>query len=549
MTRRPASLFGSVSAQVEGGQDARLVPRVGDEVGREAAWALALIGASLLASLPLSPALLNPWSDSSAYAYIGQVIRRGGVPYRDAWDHKPPLTPYLNALTFTVFGENHWALWVLRAITVAAASLLLYRLLLDLRLRRGLARIGALSLVLLACRPAWEELNTPELYALPFQITVLLAGYRLRRAPRVRWALLAGLGAGTALLAKQTSIGAALTFIPALWIADRSSGWLVRHWRHVGVMFAAWLAVPGVMALYLLANGALGDAVDAVVVYNAYHIGSVAPLAMIRTMFRSATFVSIYLPLLFFAALGALWPFFRARFPADRQPETMLVIWLALAVIVDLALANVSARGYAHYYLTALPAFVALVMPGFSAWLEWGGLPRAARVMRLAGWGYFALVVLVPWAMNAVLAGVAADGRLFGPAKQFPATIYVREHTSPGDAVLSWGHASDVNFGSGRRSPTRYFYGHPLVMPGYATPERIAEFVADLRANRPALIVDTALYDVGRVPPLDPSLDERWVARGGTLPSADLTPVYAFVAEHCTEAEEVEKVRIYRCRY
>src|SRR6187401_852671 len=37
------------------------------------------------------PSLVQPMgADQGLYAYIGERIRSGGVPYRDAWDQKPP---------------------------------------------------------------------------------------------------------------------------------------------------------------------------------------------------------------------------------------------------------------------------------------------------------------------------------------------------------------------------------------------------------------------------------------------------------------------------
>src|SRR3954468_10418667 len=40
------------------------------------------------------PSLMQPMgADQGLYAYIGDRIRSGAVPYRDAWDQKPPAIP------------------------------------------------------------------------------------------------------------------------------------------------------------------------------------------------------------------------------------------------------------------------------------------------------------------------------------------------------------------------------------------------------------------------------------------------------------------------
>jgi hypothetical protein len=43
--------------------------------------------------------------DQGIFAYIGEVIKRGGNPYQDAWDFKGPLLYYLNALGLGLFDD------------------------------------------------------------------------------------------------------------------------------------------------------------------------------------------------------------------------------------------------------------------------------------------------------------------------------------------------------------------------------------------------------------------------------------------------------------
>ena len=61
---------------------------------------LALL-AGVLALIVLSqsnPGLSLPDRDYGIFAYIGQQIVLGRLPYRDAWDHKPPAIFYTDAL-------------------------------------------------------------------------------------------------------------------------------------------------------------------------------------------------------------------------------------------------------------------------------------------------------------------------------------------------------------------------------------------------------------------------------------------------------------------
>src|SRR5262245_38356831 len=62
------------------------------------------------------PSLAQPaGGDQGLYAYVGQRILHGEVPFRDAWDQKPPGVHYTYALM--------WAIWPDERV-VAAADLL-----------------------------------------------------------------------------------------------------------------------------------------------------------------------------------------------------------------------------------------------------------------------------------------------------------------------------------------------------------------------------------------------------------------------------------------
>src|SRR5437773_7339875 len=48
--------------------------------------------------------------DQAVFAQVGDVVNRGGVPYRDGWDTKGPLTYYVLAVSQVLFGANQWGI-------------------------------------------------------------------------------------------------------------------------------------------------------------------------------------------------------------------------------------------------------------------------------------------------------------------------------------------------------------------------------------------------------------------------------------------------------
>ncbi len=66
-------------------------------------FALALgLGYTLFAQFA-NNLLKNNESDSTIFAYAGQLVRQGLLPYRDFWDNKPPLIFYTEALAYALF--------------------------------------------------------------------------------------------------------------------------------------------------------------------------------------------------------------------------------------------------------------------------------------------------------------------------------------------------------------------------------------------------------------------------------------------------------------
>ena len=58
--------------------------------------------------------------DHGIFAWIAETIVHGGLPYRDAWDVKGPLTFYTFALVRAVTGRGMWGIRLFDLVVVAA---------------------------------------------------------------------------------------------------------------------------------------------------------------------------------------------------------------------------------------------------------------------------------------------------------------------------------------------------------------------------------------------------------------------------------------------
>ena len=81
---------------------------------------------SVLLSLLYIPPYDIPCGDKEVYRYVGRVMLRGGLPYRDVFDHKPPLIFFLNYAALLLGGN--WGLWLIDTCLVLLATGMFYSL-------------------------------------------------------------------------------------------------------------------------------------------------------------------------------------------------------------------------------------------------------------------------------------------------------------------------------------------------------------------------------------------------------------------------------------
>jgi hypothetical protein len=227
---------------------------------------LGLLLLTTLVSSPQIPSLTLQGTDSGIFAYTGQVILHGGVPYRDAWDNKPPGVYFTDALAFVFLGANLWALWLAQIISTMLTGLVLWRLLLARYRNERVALEGTVLFVFMAHHPVLTGTgNFTEIYALLPQVVCLYAGFQFLREPRPGWGLVMGMAAGMAFLTKQNTVAMALTFPVAVLLARPPFLRNPRKWiGGAAIIMVGGLSLLGLVAAYLARYGVLSDAIDAV---------------------------------------------------------------------------------------------------------------------------------------------------------------------------------------------------------------------------------------------------------------------------------------------
>jgi hypothetical protein len=471
---------------------------------------LAKLANPLAVLLVLLPTLAYPFGrDQAVFAYVGQVIARGGMPYRDAWDLKPPGIYLAYAVPALLAHDGAALMIAVRVADLLLAALIAWLLaLIAIRLlgdgpdappQWGVAVAAGGWYAALYLHGTFWSLAQVEAWANPLVLgaALRLVGPRAETRPKPGALLAVGALLGGAALLKFTAVLPALPFLGwTVWALpggekSKRRGFVTLAWVIVGgglalAVAAAWLAAGGALLPYLdiqrgfvapytrLGATGLGERLAALAGHTLGWAGRAwLPVALAAVGFAPT---SRWRADGRWLAAGALLAGLLAVWSQGKyfgyHWQTVLP-WLALAAAVGTA--EVASRLrlpplVASGLLAALP----LVWSGVVHWPDYrdaaryaaGSLPREAWLARFGrpGRGDYAYL------------------------STERAAAYVREHTVPGDRVLVWGFEPSIYLLADRRPSTRFFFNVPVAVR-FAPEAWKHEFLADLDAHPPRMLL------------------------------------------------------------
>lgn len=450
------------------------------------------VGLAILTLLVRLPFLRIPFErDEGEYAYIAWRVLAGDVPYRDAFDQKPPgiFLPYLAALSIPV--DAVVAVHLIAALWVGASTAILYWLARRLT-DRMTATFAGFAFALLSIDPgmvgsaANTELfmNGPIIAAHALFAVAYLAG---DEAPmRFRRGLAIGALLGCAMAFKPVAAVNWLFFLvvivarrprtatPAMRFAGASALGIVLAW----LPFIGWFA----------AHGALPDLVQDVFLHNLRY-STALPLGvrMAELGYTLATLLGSQAILWAFATWGAT--------EALRGNARAKLVGRYVVGWAGLSFVGVSLGGYyfPHYFQQLAPPLAIMAGLGASeatrrtAGLVPGeGARRALVGLILASQ---LVIVLRPFATEYTPERASQAIYPGNPFDVMPAVgARIAELTRPEESVYVFGAEPEVLFYARRRSATRYIFLFPLFGP---YPNALAEQKAtarEIRRSDPAVV-------------------------------------------------------------
>lgn len=312
---------------------------------------LSLLIISLIAFIFSINCKVNPfirgtgYTDSNVFMYVGRVIAKGGIPYKDAFDHKGPLVYLINALAVKIasFGGS---IWVFEFVTLLISFYFVYK-------TSRLSCNKVISLIVLIISSAtlnnyFQGGNLTEEYALPFITisTFIFTDYFLNNRINKFRAIICGLSFEVVCMLRINMI--------ALWVVMCVSV-LIKYRQnndfHTCKTFFIWFIVGTLIILlpimiWLFLNNAIYEYISDYFLFNIEYINSL-PQGK-GTARRVESFIYFLKnPVIIFAFISQIY--------ISYKKFSLFTISYLCYMVLTLASIAISGRLLDHYGMTLVP--------------------------------------------------------------------------------------------------------------------------------------------------------------------------------------------------
>jgi len=366
----------------------------------EPTWKWLLIVSGLLLLLMM---LFYPFGYDQAVFSVGgeMTVKQGAIPYRDFLDTKPPLIFYLYALSSIIFGHHEWSI---RAFDILFQIGSLFYFFKILKRTTGDEKLALSSIFLYTLfyvtSGYWMTAQAETFALLPsliaFDLTEKVRSPKSEvRSHQIVLGIYAGLACAILFLLKFTLLTVPLGIIIYLLFETKEGKSF--PWKYIIGLAIGLIALIGLYALYLLANGAMDQFLESVTWLKSY--GDADPLfsshTIIERFFKQFPMLSIYpfgLSGIVIATIGILWYFqdhLRPN-PSEESKKDTALLHLFLQFSLALVAVLYERKFFPYHFMRGYWAFVPFVALGLrelrNLWkdysLTWSRLRKAERILR-----------------------------------------------------------------------------------------------------------------------------------------------------------------------
>ena len=458
-----------------------------------------------------------PAYDSTVFLYMGQRILDGFIPYKDAWDHKPPMIYWINALGLYLGQGSFLGVRLIEFLSIYLAAVIGYKCVKDIF--GANSAFFATIIWIVSLQKLLDGGNLTESYSLIFQFSsfaLFIAAEKKQH--NLKFYFIIGILGACVFFLRQNLVGLwlAIGFFLVYQSIENKNITLALY--KIVSMASGFFLVASVIVIYFFINNSLHDFFDGAFAYNFYYSSNASLFLKLKSIFYA--FRGYYVsPLVGVSWIISIYFLIKTKI-LDKTQKNIVIVAIILFPL-EMFLSSLSGRYYVHYFMAHMLVVFVLLSFFFSYMNKLPDIiPLIKRYRNI-----FCSKKTIPLILFCLV--LSYTPKIY---TAYSTNIISKHHdnfelvvsnlsVSEEETILVWGRGSIMYYLLNSRAPTKFFYQYPLVTGNYTTDRMLEVFLSDLYSAPPKYIIDINN-------PLLPSLenihykkqmhDERYV--GGYIP-------------------------------
>lgn len=444
---------------------------------------LAIFLLTLILRYPYAAHPTLDW-DESVYIDIASRIMDGDMPYRDAWDHKPPLIYYIFESSFILFGKSISGVHVFTIFYIAVTGILMYIIVNRMwGIYAGIFAGMSYPIFLESDIIQGLASNTEIFVNLPIIVGIyFFMNIKTNTVKENRYILLilSGLFIGIAVLIKQPAVFILFTFFIFLFLERYRSDYKFKDILSSSFLILFGFLIPIIIAIfYFYFNDAFSDFIYSNIYYNAKYVSTTDTPYFINGFIDSGKKITTNLFLLFILTLGSIIYRLKEKNLYFSDNFSFMILWLIFSMIGIFS----GTKFYLHYYIQLIPSMIFLSSYFIKAISETDMLNSIFKIIFVI---FLVLGLIFPMSNNIkkipfllngydnIIKGAKYDASIVPILKAngedsyitpFAADYrsyfigeYIKLNSNKTDYVFVWGNHPVIYFLSDRKSATKYVH-------------------------------------------------------------------------------------------
>lgn len=423
---------------------------------------------------------IDQQNDPNVFKYVGRVIKDGGMPYRDTFDHKGPVLYILNYLG-VIINYDH-GLWLIQVLTISLTISLIY-----LICRKPLSKSPFFSLLvaLLGISPLLtfsdNTYNITETYVLPMILgaSYIFIDYFINKKLSAARLILCGALLGLAILVKPNYAIVWIAFSIGVLCKLAKEKQLRELLRYVALFAMGTILTMSPFLLWIAASGAWDDFIYQFITFN-FAYSSSAEWSTTGDKLGSAIFLLRNLSILIPVALSIC-----LLVPKNllKNTERLVLTTYLLAIASTIAVTAISGHNFSHYgYTFASLTFLPYV-------LVFGHIKKDQVIIASIASVYVLInLIFIPWlnVSEKALSNYNTRGDNHLPTDVTNVANLILQNTTPDDKIVIVGHWDFMLNYTRRLSSSKYSYQVPIAIVDLSIADA---FFTELEEKTPKMIV------------------------------------------------------------